>query len=163
MKQVVMLVMVFAASAAHAETRRSVKAAYDARAIGQTLEQIQRDIGRVPTKEEWPLILTEGTGISGWKGPYLDRVPKDPWGQDYFYSASPLGVYSAGVNGVNENGHSDDISSWAGYDHDIYYPNWRRDLALWWLVVGGTVGGLVAAVIAFYRLVLRRRRLRHGA
>jgi general secretion pathway protein G len=46
-----------------------------------------------------------------WRGPYLERIPKDPWGFDYIYEVQPGGakplIYSVGRDG--QPGTADDI------------------------------------------------------
>jgi len=50
------------------------------------------DVGCPGTNETWDLNTEEagltqddsGSPYSGWKGPYLEAVPLDPWGNDYF-------------------------------------------------------------------------------
>jgi general secretion pathway protein G len=43
-----------------------------------------------------------------WRGPYLESIPKDPWGQDYSYQCpgshnpSSFDIYSLGTPGGNE-------------------------------------------------------------
>lgn len=32
------------------------------------------------------MVATDG-GFPGWKGPYDQSVPKDPWGSDYFFDS----------------------------------------------------------------------------
>ena len=65
--------------------------------------------------------LTQTDGLfSGWKGPYLNSAPIDPWGNNYFFdtdydigSSTPVWVAvigSFGPNGVGQNVFdSDDI------------------------------------------------------
>ena len=55
----------------------------------------------------------------GWSGPYLDKIPKDPWGNDYFmdtdYDIDPTAgetwavvIGSFGPNGQGQNLYDDD-------------------------------------------------------
>jgi general secretion pathway protein G len=48
-------------------------------------------------------------GVSGWRGPYLHELPKDPWGHPYIYhrSGSDFKILSAGPDG--QEGTADDI------------------------------------------------------
>lgn len=56
--------------------------------------------------------------VKGRKTPYLEKEPEDPWGLWYQYkypgTRSVLGydLYSAGANGVPEDGEGDDIANW---------------------------------------------------
>lgn len=69
------------------------------------------------------LTATDGNYGGGWDGPYLDEIPTDPWGTEYFFDtdydidpgegqdwAAVIGSY--GPNGVGNNQYDDD---------DIYY------------------------------------------
>jgi len=74
------------------------------------------DNGRFPSTEEGlQALLTELTGAKNWRGPYVDELPSDPWGNGYQYSypgqnnTDSYDLYSFGVDGV-ESG--DDIGNW---------------------------------------------------
>ena len=62
------------------------------------------------------LVITNGA-FPGWQGPYMPTVPKDPWGQDYYFDPDyEIGgrdfavVGSFGPNGVGKNLYdADDI------------------------------------------------------
>lgn len=84
--------------------------------------------------EEWPGGVSPGSGnevwdlttasagllandgsFSNWAGPYIDDIPKDPWGHDYFLDTdydvdgvdrAVLGSF--GPNGVGQNVYDDD-------------------------------------------------------
>jgi type II secretion system protein G len=50
------------------------------------------EVGKVADKEVWDLNSSDAglvngdqTKFPGWKGPYLQSVPKDPWGSNYFF------------------------------------------------------------------------------
>ena len=81
------------------------------------------DIGVVANQEVWDLnstqaglVATNG-GFPNWNGPYVQSVPKDPWGSDYFldpdYKIGGIDyavVGSFGPNKVGQNVYdSDDI------------------------------------------------------
>ena len=49
------------------------------------------DVGKIANQEVWDLnagtaglVATNG-GFPNWDGPYMQSVPKDPWGSDYFF------------------------------------------------------------------------------
>ena len=74
------------------------------------------DNGRYPTTEEGlQALLTAPGSANNWKGPYMESLPKDPWGADYQYrfpgknTTDGYDVYSLGNDGV-ESG--DDIGNW---------------------------------------------------
>jgi general secretion pathway protein G len=74
------------------------------------------DNGKYPTTEEGlqALITAPATGTN-WKGPYMERIPADPWGRDYQYrfpgqkSTTGYDLYSLGEDGVESE---DDIGNW---------------------------------------------------
>lgn len=48
--------------------------------------------------------LVENPGVSSkWAGPYIERIPKDPWGQEFVYEYQPGGakplIFSLGKDG----------------------------------------------------------------
>jgi len=48
-------------------------------------------IGVTTNQEIWDLTTTEAgllsatNAFTNWKGPYIESIPKDPWGSDYFF------------------------------------------------------------------------------
>ena len=71
------------------------------------------DNGAYPTKLD-DLIAAPG-GITTWHGPYIARLPKDPWGNEYVYklpgtnNTNGFDLYSFGTDGREGN---DDIGNW---------------------------------------------------
>ncbi|THD02494.1 hypothetical protein B1810_14305 [Panacagrimonas perspica] len=126
----------------------------DVQAFGQATRSLRSDIGRCPTLAEWPSILwTAPAGEVRWRGPYMrdNALPIDPWGQQYVFvpdgqSASHCGIYSRGVNGVDEHGANDDVSSWSGFANDAYFPNATRDRILGIAMMGGLLVAVLSAV-----------------
>ncbi len=52
--------------------------------IETSLDQYRLDVGRYPQTLEG--LIENDTGRDVWAGPYLrGELPKDPWGNDYFY------------------------------------------------------------------------------
>jgi general secretion pathway protein G len=65
------------------------------------------------------LVTKPGSGpaASGWAGPYIDKLPKDPWGNPYQYMSPGLhgefDVFSFGADGQpGGTGNDADIGSW---------------------------------------------------
>ena len=56
--------------------------------------------------------------VKNWHGPYLDKIPSDPWGNNYIYSypgkhnTSSYDLLSVGPDG--KEGTEDDIGNWSG-------------------------------------------------
>src|SRR5690242_6516489 len=53
--------------------------------IVRALRSFRSDTKRFPDTSEGLEALVLGSGIIGWKGPYLESVPLDPWGHIYSY------------------------------------------------------------------------------
>jgi len=73
---------------------------------------------RYPTTEEGlNALVQQPADATGWKGPYLDRVPADPWGSPYQYSCpgthntDEFDVWSYGPD--KQPGTADDITNWS--------------------------------------------------
>lgn len=90
--------------------------------FGSSLDLFKFDVGRYPDGQEGLQALVQspaGQGADRWRGPYLRKknVPKDPWGNDYKYSApgqhGHYDIVSFGADG-REGGDGDnkDIASW---------------------------------------------------
>ena len=58
--------------------------------ISQTLDLYKLEIGRYPTTQEGlQALISAPSGAANWNGPYWKKstVPKDPWGNEYKYTA----------------------------------------------------------------------------
>ena len=75
------------------------------------------NVGNYPTTDEGLISLKkmpEGKG-KRWKGPYIDELPVDPWGNAYQYrypgvkNKDKYDVWSLGPDGVASD---DDIGNW---------------------------------------------------
>lgn len=84
--------------------------------ISQALELFEMDCGRFPATEEGLTALRANpASLPDWKGPYLKKDPKDPWGKAYIYRSpgthnNDYDLYSSGPNGTE--GDTDDIGNW---------------------------------------------------
>jgi len=81
----------------------------------------KRPVGDVSGNEVWDLnspsagmVATDG-GYPGWDGPYLANVPRDPWGNNYFFDndytinqQNVVAIGSFGPNGVGPNNYDAD-------------------------------------------------------
>ena len=111
---------------------RTSRARSDFRAIQIAIELLASDtekwpgpnsVGVTANKEVWDLnssdagLVTATSGFPNWNGPYVQSVPKDPWGSDYFFDPDyKIGgdnyavVGSFGPNKVGKNKYdSDDV------------------------------------------------------
>ncbi len=94
----------------------------DIATIMQALKLYKLDNQRYPTTEQGLQALlekpTSGPAANGWKaGGYLEKMPKDPWGNPYQYLypgvKGELDVFSYGADGQpGGTGDDADIGSW---------------------------------------------------
>ena len=102
---------------------RVVAARQDVSAIMQALKLYRLDNLRYPTTEQGLAALVARPTLApvpaNWKpGGYLERLPKDPWGNGYQYLNPGLrgevDVFSFGADGVaGGEGFDADIGSWS--------------------------------------------------
>jgi hypothetical protein len=87
------------------------------RRVGNRARRLRPGRGRYPSDGEGLQALIEAPGdAKNWDGPYLKKaVPRDPWGNDYSYSAGGQAGYELGSLGADGKsggeGDSADISS----------------------------------------------------
>lgn len=86
-----------------------------------TLDLYKLDVGRYPDAQEGlqALVQAPPAAADRWHGPYLKKktVPKDPWGNDYQYTApgkhGAFDIVSFGADGKEGgDGENKDIASW---------------------------------------------------
>jgi general secretion pathway protein G len=98
---------------------RRVKVQQDLRGLMSALKLYRLDNFRYPTEEQGLAALTRRPAdATGWKGPYIELLPDDPWGNPYRY-ANParrgreVDVYSYGADGrEGGSGVDKDIGAW---------------------------------------------------
>jgi general secretion pathway protein G len=100
---------------------RAVAAKQDIAAIMQSLKLYRIDNSRYPTNDQGLEALvtrpTRDPQPTNWKS-YLDKLPKDPWGNPYMYLNpgvhGEIDVFSFGADGQAGGSAADaDIGSWA--------------------------------------------------
>ena len=94
----------------------------DVATLGAALKLYRLDNQRYPTTEQGLKALVEKPTIepvpTNWKtGGYLDKLPKDPWGNPYQYLQpgihGELDIFSLGADGQpGGTGNDTDIGSW---------------------------------------------------
>jgi general secretion pathway protein G len=78
------------------------------------LDLYELDMGEFPEDLEDLMENTDNT--DSWRGPYLKRKPKDPWGEEYHYenpgshNRYNYDLYSSGPD--KQPGSDDDIGNW---------------------------------------------------
>ena len=84
--------------------------------IATALKLYELDNGAFPTTDEGLRALTSRPGSAqNWKGPYLEKIPNDPWGRAYVYRSPGVhrshdyDVSSLGRDGIESD---DDIVNW---------------------------------------------------
>ncbi len=93
------------ATAAHADINGGIKSALDA---------FEVDNGFFP-KTLQDLVQQPGNA-KNWHGPYLDKIPMDPWGNNYIYyypgkhNQSSYDLLSVGPDA--KEGTDDDVANW---------------------------------------------------
>jgi general secretion pathway protein G len=105
-----------------ADDARRMAAKQDIATMMQALKLYKLDNQRYPTTAQGLQSLTVKPATqpipTNWKdGGYLERLPKDPWGNAYLYLApgikSEIDVFSYGADGQpGGNGNEADIGSW---------------------------------------------------
>lgn len=156
------LMLALLGALAEAEQLRVHKTYYDAKFLFEATQQLGADLGRSPSAAEWPeILLAAPLSGEGWRGPYIGGIKRDGWNNPYRFRSDvaghgTFGIYSVGVNGIDEGGEGDDVSSWQGY-HPRFYPE-TRGSALDWLFLSLPVlfGGVVLLLGCYLFLAWRR-------
>ncbi|MBD8532381.1 MULTISPECIES: type II secretion system major pseudopilin GspG [unclassified Massilia] len=101
---------------------RVVAAKTDIATLMQALKLYKLDNQRYPTTEQGLQALTtkptSGPSANGWKeGGYVEKLPKDPWGNSYQYLSPGLhgevDIFSFGADGqASGEGEDADVGSW---------------------------------------------------
>jgi len=104
------------------EEARRTKAIMDVKAIETALNLYRLDNGNYPSTEQGldALVTKPTTGVipKSWKEEgYLDKVPKDPWGNSFVYLSPGLhkefDLESFGADGVDGGeGKDADVENW---------------------------------------------------
>lgn len=85
--------------------------------LSAALDMYRLEVGHYP--KELQALVEQPSGAENWNGPYLrkNKVPKDPWGNEYHYEYpgehGPFDIYSLGAdNTKGGEGENADIVSW---------------------------------------------------
>ena len=100
------------------EQARIAAAKTDVSNIETALNAFEVDSGRYPSNDEGinALVVKPGN-VTTWHGPYLPRIPVDPWKNPYVYrfpgsnNVSGFDLFSMGPDG--HEGGGDDIDNWS--------------------------------------------------
>ena len=103
---------------------RIIAAKQDINSIGQALKLYRLDNHAYPTTDQGLQALVTKPAAPpappNWKtGGYLDRLPKDPWGNEYKYlspgvkNTNDVDIFSLGADGApGGEGNDADVGSW---------------------------------------------------
>ena len=103
------------------DNAKVTKAKADIQALESALTMYRMDNSRYPTTDVGLQALTQkpsDPSVKNWKGPYLDRISKDPWGNDYQYAypgthGKEYDLFSMGADGQpGGEGLDADIGNW---------------------------------------------------
>lgn len=96
------------------------RVAQDIRVIESALKFYRLDNYRYPTQGQGLKALVEKpSGADRWNGPYLEELPKDPWGNIYQYAypgkhGKEINVFTYGAD--NKEGGSDSDQDWGNWN-----------------------------------------------
>ena len=96
------------------EARRSVAKTDIESNLALAIDLYEVDTGSYPG-ELGDLMSSPGS-VTGWKGPYLKKTAKDPWGREYEYrnpgshNSDGYDLFSKGKDG--SEGGDDDVTNW---------------------------------------------------
>jgi len=96
------------------EQARQTAAHADLSSIKTSLDAFEVDNGFYPKNIQD--LVTVPSNAKNWHGPYLEKIPADPWGNNYNYyypgkhSTSSYDLSSVGPDG--KEGTDDDIGNW---------------------------------------------------
>ena len=85
---------------------KRVKAQADISQLKSALDRYYLDAGSYPTTEQGLAALiaapSAGNDPPDWAGPYIEKIPPDPWGHQYFYQSdgNQYLLKSFGADGV---------------------------------------------------------------
>ena len=97
------------------EQARQTAARADIASIKTSLDAFEVDNGFYPRSLQD--LVTMPNNAKNWHGPYLDKIPQDPWGNNYIYyfpgkhNPSSFDLISMGSDG--KEGTEDDIGNWS--------------------------------------------------
>jgi len=104
----VLAAMVMPRLVGRSEQARIAAGKADISNIDLAMDLYEMDIGSYPDKLE-DLRVNPGSN-NNWKGPYLKKDPKDPWGRPYKYERGTEGAsYKVCSDGPDEAKPEDDI------------------------------------------------------
>lgn len=90
-------------------------------AFKMALDNYEIDNGAYPKSGDLDALVNAPANTPGWKGPYIDNIPMDPWNNPYTYvypgkhNTNGYDLWSNGPDG--RSGTDDDITNWDSGKH----------------------------------------------
>ena len=113
----VLAAIVYPRVAGRGEQARVTAAQTQIGAFKTVLDLFEADNGYYPKgRNGLQDLLVKPRDATNWRGPYLDSIPKDPWGNDYIYECpgkhnpASYDLMSMGLDG--RAGTEDDVTNW---------------------------------------------------
>jgi len=92
-------------------------AATQIKSFEAALDSYRLDLGKYP--KEMQDLVKNSSGKSRWNGPYIKKIPMDPWGNEYLYQNpgkhdNDYDLYSYGADGQEggEKKEDQDVVNW---------------------------------------------------
>jgi general secretion pathway protein G len=98
---------------------RKARAVTDISTLDDAIDRFELDAGRFPTNDEGLDVLVQqpSAQVKEWHGPYIKRIPTDPWGNKYVYRyPGQFNTKGADLLSYGPDGHEgggDDIDNWS--------------------------------------------------
>ncbi len=116
----ILAAMVVPRLAGRSDQAREAAARTDINAnMAAALDLFEMDTGGYPTTEEGLEALrrkpSDPATADKWRGPYLKKTPKDPWGNPYVYrfpSSHEMDYDLISLGKDGQEGGGDDVSNW---------------------------------------------------
>jgi general secretion pathway protein G len=96
------------------EQARQAAARADISSIKTALDAFEVDNGYYP--KSLADLIQQPRDAKNWHGPYLDKIPQDPWGNNYEYGYpakhNTVGFDLSSIGPDGKSGTEDDIGNW---------------------------------------------------
>jgi len=113
----VLAAIVYPKVAGRGEQARVTAAQTQIGAFKTALDLFEADNGYYPKgRNGLQDLVVKPRDATNWRGPYLENIPKDPWGNDYIYECpgkhnlASYDIMSMGLDG--RAGTEDDVTNW---------------------------------------------------
>lgn len=101
----------------HGKTARVSATKVQIKAIEQAVQLFELNTGHFPQgRDGLQELVTRPANLPNWNGPYMEQIPKDPWGNEYVYvypgkhRVGSFDLMSHGEDGLASTG--DGINNW---------------------------------------------------